>query len=96
MNRTMAAIHYAEHAGKDFYPRLVDMITAGPLVACVLEGEHAQVSTVVAVRQMVGTFMTPGTIRGDFGLVNPYNLIHASDGPPAAEREIELFFPEGL
>ena len=88
----LAAEMYAAHKGKDFYVPLIEFITAGPVVAAVLEGNSA----VAVVRQMMGpTFgpdAPPGTIRGDFGLSRRYNLIHGSDSPEAAQREIALLF----
>jgi len=97
MDRAPAERHYAPHKGKDFYEPLIRFVTSGPLVFAVLEGKGA----VAVVRTMMGaTFgpaAEPGTIRGDFGMSNRFNLIHGSDAPDAAEREIRLFFrPEEL
>ncbi|UEA59429.1 nucleoside-diphosphate kinase [Gordonia otitidis] len=91
----LAAKHYAEHEGKPFYPSLVEFITSGPLVAAVLEGPRA----VAAFRQIAGGTdpvekAVPGTIRGDFALSTQYNLVHGSDSPESAEREIALWFPD--
>jgi nucleoside-diphosphate kinase len=85
--------HYAEHAGKPFLPSLLEFITSGPLVAAVVEGPQA----IAAVRQLAGATdpvekAAPGTIRGDFGLEMLYNLVHGSDSPESAEREIALWF----
>jgi len=84
--------HYAEHVNKDWYPALERFITSSPLVALVLEGPDA----VRLVREMVGDTSglkaRPGTIRGDFGSSQQMNLVHASDGPETAAREIPLFF----
>ena len=92
MSRELAERHYEIHRGKDFFEKLVNYITSGPLVAAVLEGPQA----VEVVRNLVGATdpvkALPGTIRGDFGLSIGRNLIHASDSPEAASREIELFF----
>ncbi len=93
----MAKKHYQEHVGKPFYPSLERYITGGPLIAAVLEGLDA----IRVVRQMLGATSgleaQPGTIRGDFSLSRQMNLVHASDGPEAAQREIELYFrPEEL
>ncbi|SKX96131.1 nucleoside diphosphate kinase [Mycobacteroides abscessus subsp. abscessus] len=90
----LAAKHYAEHEGKPFYPSLVEFITSGPLVAAVLEGPRA----VAAFRQIAGGTdpvekAVPGTIRGDYALSTQYNLVHGSDSPESAEREIALWFP---
>ena len=84
--------HYAPHEGKDFYEPLVRYIAGGPVVAMVLEGRNA----VSVVRGMMGpTFggdAPPGTIRGDLALSNRFNLVHGSDSPEAAAKEIGLFF----
>jgi nucleoside-diphosphate kinase len=84
--------HYAAHEGKDFYEPLVQYVLSGPIVAMVLEGKNA----VAVVRDMMGrTFGSdspPGTIRGDLALSNRFNLVHGSDSPEAAEREISTFF----
>ncbi len=87
--------HYAEHVSKPFYPMLEEFITAGPVVAMVIEGPEA----VTVIRNMLGSTngrqAPPGTIRGDFGLSRQMNLVHGSDGPEAAAREIALYFPAG-
>ena len=84
--------HYAEHVSKPFYPTLEKFITGGPIVAAVLEG----LEVIRVVRDMLGPtsgLKAPGgTIRGDFSSSRQMNLIHASDGPDAAKREIELYF----
>ena len=84
--------HYAEHVSKPFYPTLEKFITGGPIVAAVLEG----LEVIRVVREMLGPtsgLKAPGgTIRGDFSSSRQMNLIHASDGPDAAKREIELYF----
>ncbi|MCY2928239.1 MAG: nucleoside-diphosphate kinase [Planctomycetota bacterium] len=83
---------YAEHKGKDFYPPLVDFITASPVVAIVAEGRRA----VAIVRTLLGPTNGPeapgGTIRGDFGMSRRHNLVHGSDSPASAEREIAILF----
>ncbi|MGI6286402.1 nucleoside-diphosphate kinase [Neomoorella humiferrea] len=88
----MAARHYAEHQGKPFYGALVDHITSGPVVAMVLEGP----GVIAGLRRMMGPTnpqdAPPGTIRGDFALEVGQNVIHGSDSPASAEREIALFF----
>jgi nucleoside-diphosphate kinase len=89
--------HYAEHVNKPFYPLVEKFIGSGPVVAMVLEGPEA----VSVVRSMLGPTngrqAPAGTIRGDFGLSRQMNLVHASDGPDAARREIEIYFtPEEL
>lgn len=84
--------HYAEHVSKPFYPNLESFITAAPIVAMVLEGLDA----IRVVREMLGKTnglqAAPGTIRGDFSSSRQMNLVHASDGPEAATREINLYF----
>lgn len=86
--------HYAEHKSKPFFGELVEFITGGALVALVLEGEDA----VSAARQLIGATdpieAAPGSIRGDFAIEVTFNLVHGSDSPDSAEREIELWFPE--
>ena len=89
--------HYAEHVNKPFYPSLEQFITSGPVVALVAEGPEA----ITVVRGMMGPTngrqAAPGTIRGDYGLSRQMNLIHGSDGPDAAKREIGVYFrPEEL
>ncbi|MDN5563190.1 nucleoside diphosphate kinase [Luteococcus japonicus] len=90
----IAQQHYAEHVGRDYYPTLEEFITSGPLVAVVLEGERA----IEAVRSINGTtdsaVAAPGTIRGDLSLFKNRNLVHASDAPESAAREIEIWFPQ--
>ncbi|MBI3954043.1 MAG: nucleoside-diphosphate kinase [Chloroflexi bacterium] len=92
MDRELAARHYAEHQGKPFYKGLVKFITSAPIVAAVLEGPRA----VEAVRSAMGktnpTEAAPGTIRGDLALEMGRNLIHGSDSPESAAREVALFF----
>lgn len=87
-----AAANYAEHEGKPFYPGLVEYITSGPVVKMVLAGPNA----VPVCRKLMGATnpadAAPGTIRGDFGLVMDANVIHGSDSPESAEREIGIFF----
>jgi nucleoside-diphosphate kinase len=89
-----AHAHYAEHAERPFFGELVDFITSGPLVAIVAEGERA----VAAFRALAGATdpvkALPGTIRGDYALQVAQNIVHGSDSPESAEREIKIFFPE--
>lgn len=84
--------HYAEHVAKPFYPQLESFITSGPIVAIALEGPEA----ISVVRAMMGPTngrqAAPGTIRGDFGLSRQMNLVHGSDGPDAAARELAIYF----
>ncbi len=89
----LADRHYAEHVERDFYPPLRAFITSGPLVAMVLEGDTA-VEVVRALNGATdGRKAAPGTIRGDLALSNRENLVHASDSPESAQREIGIFFP---
>ena len=89
--------HYEAHRGKPFYPGLVRFMTSSPVVVLALEGKDA----IAIARKMMGaTFGSkaePGTIRGDFGVSNSFNLVHGSDSPESAQRELGLFFkPEEL
>ena len=92
ISRDLAERHYGEHKGKKFYEGLVGFVTSGPIVCLCVEGNEA----IKVVRDMMGkTFAyesAPGTIRGDFGVSKSFNLIHGSDSPEAAAREIELYF----
>jgi nucleoside-diphosphate kinase len=93
MTRELASQHYAEHEGKPFYEELVTFITSGPLVAMVLEGESA----ITAARQVIGATnpleATTGSIRGDYAVAVGQNMVHGSDAPESAVREVGLFFP---
>jgi nucleoside-diphosphate kinase len=95
MDRAMAETHYGEHKGKDFYEKLVEYTVSGPVAALILEGEDA----VAAARRLVGPTnvadAAPGTIRGDFACRTRLNIVHASDSPASAEREMALFFAPG-
>lgn len=88
----LARRHYAEHVEKPFYPLLEEFITSGPVIALVAEGPEA----ISVVRGMMGSTngreAPPGTIRGDFGLSRQMNLVHGSDGPEAAAKEIDVYF----
>ena len=93
--RDVAEEHYGEHVGKPFYGGLLEFITSEPVVAAVVEGDRA----VAAFRQLAGgtdpvESAVPGTLRGDFALVMQSNLVHGSDSPESAEREIKLWFPD--
>ena len=94
VSRELAREHYAEHAERPFFGELVDFITSGPIVAIVLEGSEA----VQAARQVIGATnpleAAPGSIRGDYALEVGRNMVHGSDSPGSAEREVALFFPE--
>jgi nucleoside-diphosphate kinase len=85
--------HYAEHVDRDFYPPLRAFVTSGPMLAAVLEGDEA-IAVVRAINGATdGRKAAPGTIRGDLSLSNRENLVHGSDSPESAEREIKLWFP---
>lgn len=93
----LASRHYAEHEGKPFYPGLISFITSGPVAAMVWEGEKA----ISIIRTTMGATdpaaATPGTIRGDLAVDKGQNIVHGSDSPESAAREIGLFFrPEEL
>jgi nucleoside-diphosphate kinase len=91
-DKAMVEAHYAEHRGKDFYDKLVEYTLSGPVIALVLEGEES----IAGVRRLAGPTniqdQQPGTIRGDFACRTRLNIVHASDSPASAEREIALFF----
>ncbi|MGH2942304.1 MAG: nucleoside-diphosphate kinase [Solirubrobacteraceae bacterium] len=87
--------HYAEHVGRPFFDALVAFVTSGPMVAMILEGPNA----IEAARQLIGATngleATPGSIRGDYALETRRNLVHGSDSPESAAREIEIYFGDG-
>lgn len=94
VDRELAAQHYAEHDGKPFFSELLSFITSGPVLAAVVEGPRA----IAAWRQIAGGTdpvekATPGSIRGDLALETGSNLVHGSDSPESADREIKLWFP---
>lgn len=94
VSQGLAETHYGEHREKPFFKELVDFITSGPVFAMVWEGENV----IANARQMMGKTnpqeALPGTIRGDYGLIVDKNVIHGSDSPESAQREIALFFSE--
>ncbi|WP_026570124.1 MULTISPECIES: nucleoside-diphosphate kinase [Sediminibacillus] len=94
ISEELAGEHYGEHKGKPFYDELVSFITSSPVFAMVWEGDEV----ISAARQMMGKTnpqeALPGTIRGDYGVTVGKNIIHGSDSPESAEREINLFFEE--
>ena len=94
LDRDTAEHHYAEHSGRPFFGQLVDFITSGPLVALVVEGPRA----IEAFRVLAGSTdpirASVGTIRGDHALEVQQNIVHGSDSPESAEREIKIFFPD--
>ena len=95
VDRSLAETHYAVHRDKPFFSDLIEFITAAPVVCAVVEGPEA----IAIVRNLVGatrfTEAEPGSIRGDFALDLTMNLIHASDAPDTAEKEVSLFFQPG-
>lgn len=95
VDRALAEQHYAEHDGKPFFESLLEFITSGKVIAAVVEGERA----IAAFRQLAGgtdpvAKAVPGSLRGDFALQTQSNLVHGSDSPASAEREIKLWFPD--
>ncbi len=94
IDRETAGQHYEEHKDKPFFGELVDFITRGPALLCVFEGPE---DTWKVVRTLMGATnpkeAAPGTIRGDLGILMTENLVHGSDGPDSATREIGIFFP---
>ncbi|MDI2030815.1 nucleoside-diphosphate kinase [Saccharopolyspora sp. TS4A08] len=95
VDRQLAEQHYAEHDGKPFFESLIEFITGGPVVAACVEGSNA----IAAFRQLAGGThpvekAAPGSIRGDFGLEVQFNLVHGSDSPESAARELKLWFPD--
>ena len=96
VDRQLAERHYAEHTEKPFFGELVEFITSGPTLAFVLEGEGA----IATARKTIGATnpadADPGSLRGSFALAMPNNLVHWSDSPESAEREIGIWFPDGL
>jgi nucleoside-diphosphate kinase len=95
VSREIAETHYGEHKGKPFFEGLVEFITSGPVVAMIVEGENA----IAEWRKMMGATnpkdAAPGTIRGDLASTIDENVVHGSDAPATAEREIRIFFGEG-
>ena len=94
MDASLADQHYADHVEKPFYPPLKEFMTSGPLAALVLAGDNV----IEVVRTMIGATdgrkAAAGTIRGDYSLSNRENLVHASDSPESAARELALWFPK--
>ena len=92
IEESLAQKHYAEHVDKPFFGELVSFITSGPLVAMVVEG----VDAIAGMRQIMGATnpieAAPGSIRGDFATIIGENIVHGSDSPESAEREVNLFF----
>ena len=95
-SRDLGETHYAEHKAKPFYGELVDFITSGPTLAFVLEGEGAIATCRTTIGATNPADADPGSLRGSFALAMPNNLVHGSDSPESAEREIGIWFPDGL
>lgn len=91
----LAATHYESHKGKGFYDGLVRFMTSSPVLVLALRGNGAIAISRKMMGATFGSKAEPGTIRGDFGVSNSFNLIHGSDSPEAAERELKLFFAPG-
>jgi nucleoside-diphosphate kinase len=97
ISRSLAERHYEVHKGKPFYPSLIEYITSGPVVVMVLAGPKAIEVTRKMMGKTFGYEAEPGTIRGDYGISRTLNLVHGSDGPESATKEISLYFaPEEM
>ena len=94
ISRALAEQHYASHHGKPFYPRLIDYITGGPVILMVLQGERCLEIARTLMGSTFGYEAAPGTLRGDFGCGQTYNLVHGSDSAETARMEIGLFFDD--
>ena len=92
ISQQLAATHYESHKGKPFYDGLVRFMTSSPVLVLALRGNGAIAISRNMMGATFGSKAAPGTIRGDFGVSNSFNLIHGSDSPEAAERELKLFF----
>src|SRR5207253_10963545 len=92
ISRQLAETHYEPHRGKPFYPGLVSFMTSSPVIVLALAGKDAIAISRKMMGATFGSKAEPGTIRGDFGVSNSFNLIHGSDSPEAAQRELRLFF----
>jgi nucleoside-diphosphate kinase len=94
VTKELAHEHYAEHVDKPFFKDLIEFITSGPIVAMAVEGDNV----VSVTRELMGATnpkdADPGTIRGDYGLEITENIVHGSDSPASAQRELNLFFPD--
>lgn len=95
ISQELAAKHYEAHKERPFYPGLVRFMTSSPVLALAIRGNGAITIARNLMGATFGSKANPGTIRGDFGVSNSYNLVHGSDSPEAAEREIGLFFAKG-
>jgi len=95
ISQELAATHYEAHKAKGFYAGLVRFMTSSPVLVLALRGNDAIAISRAMMGATFGSKAAPGTIRGDFGVSNSFNLIHGSDSPEAAERELKLFFKAG-
>jgi len=95
VSRELAEDHYSEHVGKPFFEGLVAYITSSPIIAAVFEGTDAVSAARSTMGQTKPVDAAPGTIRGDYGLEIGRNVVHGSDSPESAEREISIFFGDG-
>jgi len=95
-SRELGETHYAEHREKPFFGELVDFITSGPTLAFVLEGDGAVATCRTTIGATNPADALPGSLRGQYALAMPNNLVHGSDSPESAEREIGIWFPDGL
>src|SRR5436305_15229456 len=96
VDRNLGETHYAEHKEKPFFGELVDFITSGPTLALVLEGEGAIATCRITIGATNPADAAPGSLRGRFALAMPNHLVHGRDSPEPAEREIGIWFPDGL
>jgi nucleoside-diphosphate kinase len=94
IDETLARRHYAEHEGQPYYPGLISFVTSAPVVVVALEGQNVIEITRAAIGATNPAKAAPGTIRADYGIETRRNLVHASDSPESARREIALFFRE--
>lgn len=95
ISQELAATHYEAHKARPFYPGLVGFMTSSPVLVLALRGNGAIAIARNLMGATFGSKAAPGTIRGDFGVSNSFNLVHGSDSPEAAERELKLFFKDG-
>jgi len=95
-SRGLGEEHYAEHREKPFFGELVEFITSGPTLAMVFEGEGAIATCRTTIGATNPADAVPGSLRGDYALAMPNNLVHGSDSPESSAREIALWFPDGL
>lgn len=95
ISHQLAATHYEAHKERPFYPGLVKFMTSSPVIVMALQGNNAITIARNLMGATFGSKANPGTIRGDFGVSNSFNLIHGSDSPEAAQRELSLFFAKG-